>query len=242
MSTRPLLASVVLALVACPATASPITWGAATGIGGDSDVSTNGTLVAAFNFNGAGTAVNAVLFQPFAVPGGAGSHTVGNYTISSNFFGFNPDTSSPNPPFSTLSAAYQGLLGTAAPAIANSTLTLGGLTVGQQYEIQVWSHNSADEFGYGVEVGDDGFANSVFLDAGGAGFLGQYVIGTFTADAASQLVQFSPSEVSNVNGFQLRLLGDEPPPPAVPEPASLAVFGLAVVGAAAVRRRRAVVS
>lgn len=57
----------VTALIALSATldsqAAPITWGSPQTIIGDSDVSLTGSLVFAYNFNGANTTVNSVLFQ-----------------------------------------------------------------------------------------------------------------------------------------------------------------------------------
>ena len=106
---------------------------------------------------------------------------------------------------------------------------MGGLAVGQMYEFQVWSNNSADNFHYGVNVHDDAM-NSVLLSAGLGDVtpipnyrLGQFVIGTFVADSNSQRVLFDPDEVTFVNGFQLRAIGAA----SVPEPSSIAVFGLA---------------
>ena len=46
------------------------------------------------------------------------------------------DTSSPGPAFTGLPAAYQSLLGSAVQGGTDMYLTLGGLTVGQNYEFQ----------------------------------------------------------------------------------------------------------
>lgn len=234
------LAALLILAAAASAQAAPITWGVPVDITADADVSTNGTLVAAFNFNGPATTVNGVTFQPFAAAG-SGSFTVGDYTLANGFFVGNANTGSASPPFANVSASYQALLGSAASAISNSTLTLGGLTVGQKYEFQAWANNSNGEFGYGLGLSDDPFGNSVFLDArvgGDPGFLGQHVIGTFTADASTQLIILSPSEVSYINGFQLRAVAPEEV--AVPEPASLALFGIGAAVICGWRRRRGV--
>src|SRR5438105_4408842 len=65
------------------AEASSITWGSATNITGDSNVSTGGTLVGAFNIGGPGvgsTTVNGVMFAPFALSGT--TSTSGNFTFA----------------------------------------------------------------------------------------------------------------------------------------------------------------
>ena len=55
----------------------PITWGSATNISGNSDVSTSGTLMYAYNIGGAGVSsatVNTVTFASYAFPAfGAGA-------------------------------------------------------------------------------------------------------------------------------------------------------------------------
>src|SRR5689334_1018572 len=108
------LALGVLALSLAPAlaNATPIAWGAATNIAGDADVSTSGTLVGAFNLGGPGvasTTVNGVLFSALPVTGS--SVTSGQFTFANaGGFGSNNATGSPNPPFTSLSAAYRTLL------------------------------------------------------------------------------------------------------------------------------------
>ena len=59
--------------------------------------------------------------------------------------------------------------------------------------------------------------------------LGQFVIGTFTADAATQDFSFS-SNARQLNAIQLRAV-------AVPEPSSIALVGLSGLGLL-IRRRR----
>lgn len=214
-----LVAGVIVLAAISTAQAAPISWGAATRITGDTDVSTNGVLVTARNLNGAATTVNTVSFE----------------TLN---FGSVTDTSSGTAPFTGLSAAYQELLGTAFSSSLDFELGILGLTVGQLYEFQVWSNNSADEFHYGVKVGDSAsFSNSVLLSSGSGPLdnylLGQYVIGTFTADATSQAIYFRPDEVANVNGFQLRATNA-----AVPEPDAILIFGAGLAGLAATRLGR----
>lgn len=225
-----------------------MTWGAPTNISANTDVSLHGTLVAAYNFGGTGvaaTTVNGVTFQPFPISGAANTYTVGNYTFK------NVDTFETIAPAATstwqpLTLAYQGLLTTAVDLNADRelTLTLSGLTPGQTYEFQTWVNNSNRQNGFNnflfrTSVSDD-LGNFVNVYAGDDGTVrgisqvpGQFVIGTFTADAASQNVRFANGEINGVvNGFQLRQI----PPPVIPEPGT-ALFGFALLSAASLTRR-----
>jgi len=198
--------------------AATVTWGAVTGITGDSNVSTAGTLVGAFNFNGSATTINGVAFQAFAITGN--SNTVGNYTLSAGFM-YTSGTGSAVAPFSNLSSSYQSLLSGAAGAGGTMTLNMSGLTVGNAYQFQTWVNDSTNHNPPGSTFKVDVASGAtVTLDPNttiGDGGLGQYVTGTFTADLTSESVTFTNSEAAVVNGFQLRLL---PAASAVPEPGS----------------------
>ena len=211
--------------------AASITWGAPTGITGNSDVSTNGTLIGAVNFNGPATTVNGVNFQALATTGP--SNTVGNFNLSAPFFYPPQNTGDGAAPFVSLSSGYKFLLGSAAATGGTMTLTMSGLNIGQSYEFEAWVNNSRPGFTFQVDVMA---GNTVTLDPNSslaAGGLGQFVIGTFVADASSQQVEFSNSEAAVVNGFQLRQVTS----PVVPEPGT-ALFGMALLGAAGLTRRR----
>lgn len=212
-----------------------ITWNSPQTVSGDSDVNTTGSLVYAFTFGGTAappsTTVNGVTFSPFTIPGGIVlSATVGNVTISespgelygSNSFG------SASAPFSSLSSSYQSLLGTGAYAdiIATISVTMSGLTSGQQYLVQWWSNNASNQspiYGGAFTATTATAINSVTLDANTtdtAGGLGQYAIGTFTAAGPTQA--FNLTETGGginplINALQVR---------AVPEP-TISAFGLA---------------
>jgi MYXO-CTERM domain-containing protein len=197
----------------------------------DIDVTTEGTLVGALNFGGTEAVVNGVVFAPFAPVGN--STTVGNFTLSASGAITSRNVTTSAGEFDSLSLNYRGLVGTAASR-PNMEVTLGmiGLVVGQSYLFQTWASNPFDWVGYPLTVTA---GNSVSLlpntSPSGAPFaspgLGQYVIGTFTADAPTQSVTFLANEVSVMNGFQLR---------AIPEPATGAL-GLAALTTLALRRR-----
>jgi hypothetical protein len=244
-----ILTAAVAAWQSAPVKAAipPIVWGSPQTVSGDSDVSTTGSLVYAFTFGGtsapSSATVNGVTFSLFTVPGGiVTSATVGSVTISEspgNLFAYNTFGSA-SAPFSTLSSSYQTLLGSGAYADtpANITVTLGGLTNGQQYEVQWWTNNSANltpQFGGGFTNTTATAVNAVTLDANmtnSVGGVGQYAIGTFTALGATQpFILSEPSGGLNplINALQVR---------AVPEP-SLTLLGLAAaVGGSLVWRRR----
>ena len=228
-----------LTLFSSVAQSATITWGAAQQISGAGDVSTNGTLVGAYNVGGTGvpsTTVNGVTFQSFSTNNGNGSS--GNFTtVGSGFIGqTNTGHGSANAPFSTLPAAYQTLLQSASVPFGGAiTLTISGLIAGMQYQFQWWANDSSTEFGRTTATA----GNSVGLNhnTGSEGGLGEWVIGSFTADAATQSITFEgDGDFGSVNAFQLRLIA--PPTTGVPETgSSIALLGLAMSGMAFARRK-----
>jgi hypothetical protein len=240
MLLKSFLPAVTLAaLLIAPASAfaSSITWGAATNISGDADVSTTGALVGAFNVGGAGvsgTTVNGVLFSPFAL--GGTSATAGDFTFTNaSGFGTNSNTGSANAPFASLSAGYQALLSSALSQIqTDSVLTMTGLTPGDTYAFEWWANISTTGSTQGTAA-TNGNTVSLALNTGAAGGLGQFAIGTFTADGTgTETVTFGVRANSSfymLNGFELR---DVAGSTAVPEPATLLLLG---TGLAAVARR-----
>ena len=139
-------------------------------------------------------------------------------------------------------------------------VTLTGLTSGDDYLIQILANdargNRSDNFiaAYGDGTGTGGPASSPVLlnnqpNAGGdgptgsGGTTGQFIIGTFTADAAEQTFLSFGTNSGNIgslgngdsrahfNAIQLRNVSAA----AVPEPGSLAVLGL---GSLVMFRRR----
>ena len=218
--------------------AASVAWGSSTTISADADVSTTGTLVAAYHFGNSDTVggsitVNGVQFDPFSVDGGA-SVTHGSLTASAlvGTLSSSSSTGSASPPFSGLSANYKTLLSNAVTKDTSSgppqvDLTFSGLTVGRSYAIQLWVNDS------------EATSNSAFLAGGNfagidvnttnvVGGVGQYIIGTFTADLATQTVGVNGNP-GLINAVQLRLL--------VPEPGTIGMLGLAAV--TLIRRSRA---
>lgn len=235
MKLHTFLATALLAGTALTSHAALVTWGAPTVISGDSDVVTTGTLFVAGNFGPvgvSGTTINGVTFDPVPIsaPDGITTTTV-----------------------TPLSASYLTLLNSALllPADTTVTLTITGLTIGENYLFQAWVNNSGRDIPF-FERGDfpttisDGLGNEVSLYPGDNGngtgpgdtnlppVLGEYVTGTFTADATSQSFEFFSGEIPGVvNGIQVRSLSAA----SVPEPGT-ALAGLAAAGVCGFSRRR----
>ena len=238
--------AVSLAALAEAGPPPPITWGSATTVTGDSDVSTSGTLLYAYNVGASGVSsatVNTVTFASYAFPiNGPQSVTVGSVTFTEwpGFLWGSNSLGSASTPFSNLSSGYKTLLGSAGGADNPSTITatLGGLTDGNQYQLQIWTSNPSNASNpYGTIIGDTTFTagNSVTLDpntANASGGLGQYVIGTFTASGSTRTftMNSSGSDAPSLSAFQVR---DITP---IPGPGGAAV--VALFGTALPRRRR----
>ena len=249
--TRILPPTIILALLpAVRSDAASILWDTPTLISADADVSTAGSLLYAYTFGNSSVpsaAVNGVTFASFAASSGLSTVTVGSVTLALTVTGggvtlesSNTALGSATAPFSNLTAAYKGLLQSGASNSSNATnltLTLGGLTNGNSYQVQFWANESAT---YAHNVSTDaktvltaGNAATLDLDStnvvGGAG---QWVTGTFTANASTEVltVDATPAGRPILNGFQVRT---------VPEPATAGLLGLGAVLLAGRRRRNA---
>lgn len=260
-----LFTALLLSLFASSLNAATISWGAATGITGDTDVSTQGTLVRAYNFGVDGgtdpgdgspftpstTIINGVSFTNHTSTTTTNtSHSISNaHTMVPKALGdsatiaFIGARSAPAAPYNELSAGYQSFLSTiiyAAGAADKSgtsarnsyTFTLGNLTIGQTYLLQIWFNDSRSGENRGGTVTDGPSVDVNTSASNAAGGIGQYIIGEFTADATTQSFDFtatgSKSVAALMNGYQLR---------AIPEPSITLLGGLGFAIAAARRKR-----
>lgn len=234
------------------AIAAPISWGVATTISGDSDVSTTGSLLYAYNFGSlsvAAATVNGVTFAPFALPSSTGPGipvTVGDVSISESPGDLLGDYifSGSSAPFANLSSSYRDLLKSGATGGESGTVTLllGGLTPGHSYDFQWWSNDSSGV----TPLWHDTVAtatNSVTLLGNGSptnGSVGQFAIGSFTADAATLSIMFDSVAGSGpfwplINGFQVRDVSS--PVPEI-DPAGIGSVLALVTGALGLLERR----
>jgi autotransporter-associated beta strand protein len=215
---KTLLCAVPLALSAT-GSAAPITWAAPVTIAGDTDVSTSGTFKFAYNWANSTRTVNGVTFT-----GTSSTTTVGaDLTLTSWGNVNNTAFSSTSAPFTNLSAAYKGMLvgstfnNSGTGSYGTNTVTLNGLVPGRQYQIQFWVSDPRAIGVFRAETLASTDGNSVSLAFPGgtvAGALGQYSLGSFTADASTQAFTVTTvngsGSVPQMNAIQLR---DLSPPP-----------------------------
>jgi hypothetical protein len=243
-ASAPFLSVALLATALFPHAAhafSTVTWGSAQNISGDSDVSTLGSLLYAYNAGGSGvtaTTVNGVSFSPYVFPfNGSNTTTTGNvtFTESPDILTFYNNLGSVSAPFSNLSPNYQTLLssGGSAGSPATITATLGGLTAGRDYLFQWWTNDSSNDPGLASTQSSafDGFSSTtVTLDANtsnSAGGTGQYVIGTFYAFNTFRNINLNGiGGLPLINAFQVR----DVTAAAVPEPGQIAASLVLLAG------------
>lgn len=224
-----LLAALSAISLASSAHAVTVIWGSATTISSSTDVSTNGTQVFGRNINIASPS------DPSAIVNGANfAWNNGGWTVGFSESGF-PNTFGMTVP--TLSgpdaANYEAILtyGREAYPTPTGSFTFSNLIINQQYELQFWVADYRNYTNVRTETitaaGDIASPSLTYLNSGGSDH-GQYIIGTFTADATSLTFTVTGNETAMYNAMQLR---------AVPEPSAalLGSFGLLAL----LRRRRA---
>jgi hypothetical protein len=183
-----------------------IAWNDAVTISSTGDVSTNGTSVWAYSFGAAGSnVINGVTFTGESSPTG-NVNVITDLSLISIAYGNGSGT------FSTLSSAYQDVLKSGAyRGGLNSTITLNGLNIGSEYEVQLWmndSRNRADMDSIPRMATIAGTSFVVDYNTAGSNTndgVGQSMIGTFTADASTQSIELL-SAAPQLNAIQLREL------------------------------------
>lgn len=186
------------------ARAASITWNSPVTIGGDSDVSTNGTVVYACCWSGISTTVNGVSFTgtTSANSGGTGVTLTG---FGNNYYGFTGSGSA------SFSGAYQNMLaGADWNGSASATITFNNLTVGHAYLVQFWvgdwrSYNTSRNETITGSASDN-ITPTLTYQVGASGS-GTFVIGRFTASAATQTFTVTPGgsqPSAQINALQIR--------------------------------------
>jgi hypothetical protein len=235
-----------------PVRAATITWGPATNISGPSDVITTGTYVDSATFFGSDVTVNGVTFNhysaaPYTSANGGFSSPSAN-SVNAYDLGFANSSqivvgfeNGPDPPSNGPGAtAYEQLLSKTVyepkspDTVTTGTITLGGLTIGQQYQVEVWSP-------YYVSSNTSYFGGNLLNE----GSTPQYIVGRFTANAASQVISLAagpapgPPDNSFLGGGYTFLPGAvELRTVAVPEPGSVGLLGLGTIGLLMAARRK----
>ncbi len=237
-SFRPVVALAALAALTSGASAASIIWGTATNVAADTDIATDGTSVAALNF-GSSTdeIINGVTFKGYTLVTGSGSTTTYDVTNpAAGTWGNNFFTGYLKPSALSAGSAYATALSTGSYFNGQGntgTETLSGLTVGQEYEIQVWYNDERSTNGTDTMTFGSGTSNpTVVLTSNPSLVTSQFAIGTFTADNIQQTLTFkegTSKSGATINMFQIR---------AVPEPSAIIslVGGLGML--LGVRRRR----
>jgi autotransporter-associated beta strand protein len=195
------------------ARAANITFSTPATLAGDADVLNAGESTYAYDWSTAQT-VNGVPFTATAATGTVGG---GNITLS-GFSGANASvfTSTVNP-FNNLSAAYKAsLVGSVFNATSNTLalVTLNNLTFGRKYQVQLWAGdprtgNTTNRAEW-IYDGIGGATNLVKLNMTATnGGLGQWTLGSFTADSSSQnftLDATAPGNPGNNNVVQMNAI------------------------------------
>lgn len=147
--------------------------------------------------------VNGVTFAPFPGPDTLSGQNAVNYAAGAL------------PTGGGISAAYATMLSqndhrttTGTGAGTTMTLTLNQLVVGQHYEVQLWFHDgNASGLGTLMVKSPASLDPWVLLDANPAnvaGGRGQHAIGTFTADATTQVINLTGTPIVALQAYQLR--------------------------------------
>lgn len=224
-----------------PLVAATITWGTIqNATGNPSDVVTVGTLFDAVTggFTATNPVLNGVTFKRSEDHNPAGGGTAGSTVSSASFLGSSitftnlageagaPSGAAPPPSYN---ADYQNILrGGFYQFGSGLNINIPGLTVGQEYLVQLWTTTWDANFPTQFIAGN----SSGLMSQSIAGSNPQFVIGTFTADSATQVInaQGNSGSYAVVGSLQVR---------AVPEPSSALIAFAALCCLSLIRNRRA---
>ncbi len=208
-----LSALAALLLGAIPATAANITFNPAVNCSAATDVVTTGTFKYAYTWYSAAQTLNGVTFTNTNVSVGAvGTNLTlaGLGSVSQTAF------TSGTAPFNNLPAAYKLMMTGSVYNAANNTtgtVTLNGLTIGTTYQLQVWvgdPRSLSNTVGRDQTIANVGGAGGQVMDfnvGNVGGGVGQYILGTFLADATTQsftVAATGTNKVPQINALQLR--------------------------------------
>ncbi|MGJ8645112.1 MAG: hypothetical protein ACSHX9_17050 [Luteolibacter sp.] len=234
MKIQTILTPLCAAFIASASSASAaITWLTPVSITGNvSDISTEGTDKYAYAINNSDTTVNGVVFSASGTNNSAQNFGMGNVTATT-LTGYTAGayTGGAAEPWNSVDASYKQLLqgGIFTGSGAQQTITLGNLTDGLTYQVQVWFNDSRS--GRDNRENTLNGTNDVTVDytpVNTAGGLGQYVIGTFVASGTTEaLLMTSSPGTPQLNAIQVRT---------IPEPSVCLLGGLGIL--VMLRRKR----
>jgi len=206
--------------------AAPITWATPVNISDVSDVATTGTARYAYCWGPAST-VNGVGFQNTTANYNGNIGASAPYDIVMGFPGGGNTASAygsggATSPYGSLDVTYQNIIkgGVYCSNGTNAAIKLQNLTVGHNYLIQIWDNDSrAGSSGTSTRTATvsstNGNSQTLAYYVGGtsssvAGGLGQFAVGTFTADNTNQYILITSSATlpqvgsDQLNAIQVR--------------------------------------
>ena len=195
-----------------------ITWGPAIDITDESDVSTNGTLVEAFNAVANDQIGDATTITVNGVPFAPTTSLLNQDPRNAGANDFSSTTDEGDPDYDTLVSTLEFGGGSSLVTLtlgdgdgdSSDTGAAGLLVIGEQYEIQVWYSDTRPNEDDRVTPVGDGNGNTVELND-------QFAIGTFTADASTQEITLASPNFgqAHINAYQIRLATAVPTPPQI---------------------------
>ena len=196
-----ILAGCLLSSLGLQVGAAEITWDAPVSItDSGSDVIREGGRWAAELMAGSATTIQGVTFR------GKGGFTNIMYSSGSVYSG---DSICPSPSVPNVDDDYRTMLRGVSwqPSAGTYEIIITNLTPNTEYKVQIWS-SSADGLAAGATVkwmDAESGGNEVILSVQGAdGALGQFVVGTFTADITGIQHIYGTGSDAFLNGLQIR--------------------------------------
>lgn len=231
MSLRFFGVAMAVVFSASLAQASVITWLPTQNIANDNDIVNTTSLFQANNLGqlSGNTTVNGVTFTGINSNG-----THGNVTILSGFY--NNFTGAMTGNTTLLSPEYTTLMDGFQWGGTNVTVRFSNLTIGNDYLVQFWVNDrrtSTSTALYTIFNDGNGNTANAFWRVPANNNLGQYVTGTFMADATTQNITLTVgggSSANILNAYQISTV--------VPEPGTLALLAFGSIAIMKFRRKK----